>query len=118
MFTKDGVIKTLRELRAMHPQISFTANTPAELGWSPYTPPPYVPTQEELDRSAARSQLEIDRTAALAYMKLATLADMSPSQIQAWVDGNVTNLATAQDAIKTLAIGLSILIRREKLSNI
>lgn len=77
-------------------------------------------TQQRLDEIAAatvkeenRIAIQTDRTAALQYQKLRTLAQMSPAQIQAWIDANVTNLATAQDAIKTLAVGLSILIRRE-----
>jgi len=37
---------------------------------------------------------------------------MTPAQVRAWVDANVTNLSQAQDAIKTLAIAVSILARR------
>ena len=51
-------------------------------------------------------------TAARSYAKLNALRGLSPEQISNWVDGNVTNLAQAQDAIKTLAIAVSVLARR------
>ncbi len=53
-----------------------------------------------------------DINVATQYAKLRALADMTPAQVSAWVDANVTNLATAQDAIKTLAIAVSVLARR------
>lgn len=59
------------------------------------------PTQDQLDAVAANQ-----------YAKLVALKNMTPAQIIAWVDANVTNLATAQDAIKTLAIAVGILARR------
>lgn len=86
--------------------------------WHPYTPTPPVKTPEQLAREAAYAKLQQDKTAVLAYNKLETLSEMTPAQIQAWVDANVTNLATAQDAIKTLAIGLSVLIREKRLFNV
>ena len=72
-----------------------------------------VNTAEELAREAESARLAADRESARQYTKLLALAEMSPAEIQTWIDANVTNLATAQDAIKTMAIGLSILIRRE-----
>lgn len=57
------------------------------------------------------SLLDPDREALKAYAKLAALKNMSPSQVSTWVDANVTNLAQAQDAIKTLAIGVGYIIR-------
>lgn len=62
----------------------------------------------------AEQKLKDDTAAALAYQKLISLSNMSPAQIQTWIAANVTNLAQAQDAICTLAIGLSVLIRRVK----
>ena len=59
------------------------------------------PTQEERDIAAAK-----------AHVKLNALKNMTPAQIQAWVAANVTNLAQAQDAIATLAVGVGILARR------
>ena len=70
-------------------------NTP-----EPADPPP-EPTQDEIDAAAARQ-----------YTKLRALREMTPAQVSAWVDANVTNLASAQDAIKTLAIAVSVLARR------
>lgn len=58
------------------------------------------PTQDQLDRIAANQ-----------YAKLIALRNMTPAQIQAWVTANVTDLATAKDAIMTLAVGLSVLAR-------
>jgi hypothetical protein len=76
--------------------------------------PPPAPTAEEVQRAADAAKLAADRTAAFAYAKLVALSDMTPAQIQTWIGANVTNLAQAQDAITTLAIGLSVLIRRER----
>lgn len=64
-------------------------------------PDPPLVTQDDLDNEAAR-----------AYAKLTALKRMTPAQVQAWVQANVTNLAQAQDAIATLAIAVSILARR------
>lgn len=74
-----------------------------------YGPPP-PPSPVDLERQ----RLAADRSAAFAYAKLVALSEMSPAQVQAFVAANVTNLAQAQDAIATLAVGLSILIRRER----
>jgi hypothetical protein len=57
------------------------------------------------------SQDQQDRNDANQYAKLVALRQMTPAQIQTWVTNNVTNLAQAQDAIKTLAIAVSILAR-------
>ena len=70
-------------------------NTPA-----PADPPP-PPSQDELNAQAARE-----------YAKLRALRDMTPAQVDAWVEANVTTLAAARDAIKTLAIAVAILARR------
>lgn len=59
------------------------------------------PTQEDLDRLAAN-----------AYAKLTALRGMTPAQVAAWVDANATTVAQHTDAIKTLAIGVSILARQ------
>jgi hypothetical protein len=53
-----------------------------------------------------------DGIAAKNYAKLISLGNMTPAQIQTWVTANVTNLTQAQDAIKTLAVGMSVLIRQ------
>lgn len=61
---------------------------------------------------AETSQNELDAQAARAYPKLAALRSMTPAEIGAWVDANVTDFASAKDAIKTLAIAVSLLSRR------
>ena len=58
------------------------------------------------------TQDEIDATAAKQYGKLAALKGMTPAQVQAWVDANISTLADVKDALKTLAIAASILARR------
>lgn len=62
-------------------------------------PPP--PSADMLDAAAARQ-----------YAKLAALRGMTPAQVQTWVDNNVVDLASAKDAIKTLAVAVCILARR------
>lgn len=64
------------------------------------------------DPAPAPSQDELDAAAAKAYAKLKALMGLTPAQVQAWVDANVVDLASARDAIKTLAIGVSVLGRR------
>lgn len=62
---------------------------------------PLVPTRDEIDAVAAKQ-----------HAKLQALMSMTPAQVSGWVDANVTNLAQVQDAIKTLAIAVSVLARR------
>lgn len=65
------------------------------------------------DAAAAQIAKDIaDAQEARQYNKLQVLAGMTPSEVQAWVDANVTTLATAKDAIKTLAVAISVLARR------
>jgi len=66
----------------------------------PADPPP-PPSQDELDTEAARQ-----------YAKLKALREMTPAQVADWVEANVTNLAQAKDAIKTLAVAVCVLARR------
>lgn len=63
--------------------------------------PPPPPTQDQLDTAAAQT-----------YQKLVALRGMTPAQVQAWVDANVTDLASARDAIKTLAVFACVMARR------
>ena len=53
-----------------------------------------------------------DLAALRSHNKLLSLKNMSPAKVSSWVDSNVTNFAQAQDAIKTLAIGLSYIVRQ------
>ena len=63
--------------------------------------PPPPPTQDELDTVAARQ-----------YQKAQALFAMSPAQMSAWIDANINTFADAKDALKTLAIIVSVLGRR------
>jgi hypothetical protein len=63
--------------------------------------PPPPPSQDELDAEAART-----------YAKLVAIRDMTPAEVQTWIDANLTDLATAKDVIKTLAVGFCVLARR------
>lgn len=55
---------------------------------------------------------DLDAYNAKAYPKLQALKTLTPAQVQTWVNNNVTDLASAKDAIKTLAVAVSILARR------
>jgi len=77
-----------------------------ELGNVPSSIDP--PTEVELQAI----QDEVDAIEARAHVKLQALRNMTPAQVQSWVTNNVKTLAQAQDAIATLAIGMSILARR------
>ena len=70
------------------------------------------PTAAQLAAAEQAHKDTVDIQTAKAYTKLATLSNMTPAQVQAWVGANVTNLAQAQDAIATLAIAVSVLMRR------
>lgn len=93
---------------------NFTVNRPVDAAEAAAaieidnTDPDYVlaqqpkpPTQDQLDAAAAK-----------ANVKLMALRSMSPAQVSEWVDANVTNPAQEQDAIKTLAVAVSVLARR------
>ncbi len=71
-----------------------------------------VRTAEDFVEPEAITKDMRDSIEAKAYGKLAALSTMSPTQVQTWVTNNVTNLAQAQDAIATLAIAVSVLIRK------
>jgi hypothetical protein len=79
----------------------FEALTPEEQAACLDPDPPPPPTQDELDAAEARQ-----------YAKLQALRAMTPAQVDAWVDANVSDLASARDALKTLAIAVGILARR------
>lgn len=59
-----------------------------------------------------KPQDQIDKEDASKYAKLSALSAMTPAQVQAWVEANVNTLAQAKDAIKTLAVAVSILARQ------
>lgn len=65
----------------------------------------------EQQRIAAEKTAEY-MVAAKAYAKLKALYNMSSSEIQTWTTANVTTVAQCRDAITTLAIAVSVLMRR------
>lgn len=69
---------------------------------------PRSPSPEEIAVAADAADVAAVRT----YTKLVALKNMTPAQVSAWVDANVTNLAQIQDALKTLAMLDGILARR------
>lgn len=78
---------------------------------------PAMPTQTEIDTWTTAYNVAItaayaDELAARNYAKLTALKTMTPTQIQSWIATNVVDLATAKDAILTLAIGVGILARK------
>lgn len=76
---------------------------------------PYVPSAEELQVQAAiakQKATETDKTVARQNTKLQALAEMTPAQVQAWVEANVRTLPDAKDLLGTLAVAVSILARQ------
>lgn len=73
-----------------------------------------TPEEEQVKAAAiatiAKLQSEVDEVK--AYPKLQAIANMTPTQVGAWVDANVTTLAAAKDAIKTLAMAVCVLAKR------
>jgi hypothetical protein len=69
-------------------------------------------TPEPADPPPPLTKDELDIIAAKTHAKLVALKNMTPAQVQAWCDANITNLAQARDALTTLAIAVSILARR------
>jgi hypothetical protein len=58
------------------------------------------------------SAAHVDAVAAREYGPLQALAAMTPQQVQTYIQNNVTDLASAKTAIKTLAVAVGILARR------
>jgi hypothetical protein len=75
------------------------------------------PTQAQVDAALAQidtaaAAQDADVSAAKQYVKLAALKAMTPAQVGSWIDANINSLADAKDALKTLAIAVSVLTRR------
>lgn len=77
---------------------------------APIVHPPHAPVAA--DPAPPPTQDELDIVSARQYAKLRALRDLTPEQIGAWVDANVTDLAKARDVIRTLAIAVGVLARR------
>ena len=67
--------------------------------------------QEREAREVEKVAIEQARVYAKDYPKLKALYRMTPAQVETWVQNNVNTLADAKDAIKTLAIAVSILAK-------
>jgi hypothetical protein len=99
-YTRDSAVVFVIDLDGVCRLSMLASLVPEGAAIEPADPPP-PPTQDELDAAAARQ-----------YAKLVALRDMTPEQVAAWIDANVTDFAKAKDAIKTLAIAVGILARR------
>ena len=99
--TKIVVARTLGDGRAESMLVSALDQS--------ITPDPADPPSAEQIAAAQDAQ---DAAAAKQYAKLKALAQMTPTQVDNWVTANVNNLADAKDALKTLAIAVSVLARR------
>lgn len=75
-------------------------------------PPEPVLTAEEIAAKEEAERLEALASEARQYSKLRALANMTPKEVQDYIDANVTTVAAARDAIKTLAVAVSVLARR------
>jgi hypothetical protein len=53
------------------------------------------------------------KTAAKADAFVQQFVDMTPAQVAAWFDSNVTDLASARTALKRMALMLLLLAKRE-----
>lgn len=73
---------------------------------------PYIPPPEEVAAVAKQRAMETDKTVARQNTKLQALAEMTPAQVQAWVEANVRTLPDAKDLLGTLAVAVSILARQ------
>jgi len=75
-----------------------------------------APTPEEI-ADAAKSAAEEARTEAEAVAimkdpKLQAITKMTPTEVRAWVQTSVKDLAQTHDALATLAVAVSVLSRR------
>lgn len=91
-------------------RVSYAVTHPEFLKWvsEGNTPEPYVeppPDPEVLKETAAKA-------AAKQNTKLQALADLSPAEVQAWVEANVKTLPDAKDLLATLAVAVSILAKQ------
>jgi hypothetical protein len=141
MKIKDNVILTKLEVRKLYPNISFNEATYAELGWVDYVPPvepapePVIPTpgwgdytpppptpeeQAAIAAFAAQMQADLDfNTATEVAVGVAKvdpvvkyLREHTPEECEAYVQANVTDLASAKAMMKKFAVALCVLTRK------
>jgi hypothetical protein len=88
--------------------------TPAA-GWyvdgNTYSPDPITP--EDIADKARREQDAADLAATRADALITALVTRTPAQIDAYMDANVTSLATARDVLKILAKCVAIVARAQ-----
>jgi hypothetical protein len=112
-------IRLLQALAITNPGVGVSVDnldevSLADVRWPEGASPP---TQAQVDAAlaqidAAATAQAADVSAAKQYAKLQALKNMTPAQVGAWIDANINNLADAKDALKTLAIAVSVLARR------
>jgi hypothetical protein len=115
LLTKDGLIKSQREVRALYPETSFSVDeTFASLGWSLYVRPP--PTQAEIDADAARGAEMTADNAATTTAKtdpvIQYLRDHTPAEVEAYIQANVTDATSTRQMLKKFGVVLCILAKR------
>lgn len=79
------------------------------------TPLPEFTPEEQAAREAQAAAAAEEQEAILAvraHQKLTALKDMTPAQVEQWVNTHVTNLTQAKEVLATLAVAVSVLARR------
>lgn len=115
ILTKDGLIKSLREVRALYPDTSFSeSETFASLGWVEYVPPPI--TQERIAEQEAYNVQNIADQEASTTAKNNTvvqyLRDHTPVEVEAYIQTSVTDLSSAKTMLKHFGVLLCVLAKR------
>lgn len=98
--------------------------TPGGFGWSVYqkwvaagnlpdpdSTPPHIPTQAEIDAETERSARETVVGQLRADAAIQALRTRTPAQVDAWIDANVVDLASARTVLKIIARILALLAR-------
>jgi len=69
-------------------------------------------TPDEAKAAAEKARTEEEAVAIMKDPKLLALAKMTPTEVRAWVQTSVKDLAQTHDALATLAVAVSVLSRR------
>lgn len=56
---------------------------------------------------------QVDRSTVVNNPALKALLTKRPAQIEAWVDANITDLASAKSLLKNLTLAVALLAKRE-----
>ena len=81
------------------------------LAWEADAPPP-PPTQAEIDAEARRIADEAAASVAKADSVVQYLRDHTPAECEAYVQSNVTDLASARQLLKKFAVALCVLAKQ------